>query len=210
MASTVQIAVLIGLLALSLSLSANARPCRTIFISYSVSVRRSGDHHFPADQNPSSGTITTFAEIRSIPVYIIRNGDNSNNHKPLFPGALLFDRAFPGHEDHSVEEEVEIERKASQIRPPFGFSSYDFSSLRDRTKDILSVVVALLFGVGCGALTAATMYLVWSMFSNRYDYRASYGDIVDKEEDEIPSPKKMGYLKIPAAESVPAPVKEGV
>ncbi|KAG2722800.1 hypothetical protein I3760_02G142900 [Carya illinoinensis] len=33
------------------------------------------------------------------------------------------------------------------------------SSLRDRTKDILSVVVALLFGVGCGALTAATMYL---------------------------------------------------
>ncbi|KAI4299690.1 hypothetical protein L6164_033124 [Bauhinia variegata] len=207
MASTAQIAVLIGLLALSIS--ADARPCRTFFISsYSFSFRRGGDLGSPFDQNPSSGTITTVTEVRSVPVYIIGNDDN--NEKPSFGAGIFFDRALPGHVSHSVEEEVEIERRATQMRAPFGFSSYDFSSLRDRTKDILSVVVALLFGVGCGALTAATMYLVWSMFSNRYDYGASYEDFVDDEEDEIPSPKKMGYAKIPAADSVPASVKEGV
>lgn len=97
----------------------------------------------------------------------------------------------------------------NERRAPFGFLSYDFSSLRDRTKDILSVVVALLFGVGCGALTAATMYMVWSLFSNRYDYHDSYDDDY-VAEDEIDSPKKMGYVKIPAIESAPAPAKEAV
>lgn len=87
---------------------------------------------------------------------------------------------------------------------PFGLSSYDMSSLRDRTKDILSVVVALLFGVGCGALTAATMYLVWSLFSTRYDYRYEEfdGEDEDDEEEDV-SPKKIGYVKIAETESLP-------
>ncbi|XP_050372799.1 uncharacterized protein LOC126790553 [Argentina anserina] len=76
--------------------------------------------------------------------------------------------------------------------------STDLSSLRDRTKDILSIVVALLFGVGCGALTAATMYLAWSLFSARQSF--------DDAEDDF-SPKKMGYVKIPEAVKA-APVKE--
>ncbi|XVF20448.1 hypothetical protein REPUB_Repub12eG0001200 [Reevesia pubescens] len=75
--------------------------------------------------------------------------------------------------------------------------SYVFSSLRERSRDILSVVVALLFGVGCGALTAATLYLVWTLFSARFDYhRACLED--DDESDEEFSPKKMGYVNIPA------------
>ncbi|KAF2290554.1 hypothetical protein GH714_014380 [Hevea brasiliensis] len=93
---------------------------------------------------------------------------------------------------------------------PFGLSSYDMSSLRDRTKDILSVVVALLFGVGCGALTAATMYLVWSLFSTRYDYRYEEFDSEDGDEEDDVSPKKMGYVKIPEADSMPKQVKEVV
>lgn len=72
--------------------------------------------------------------------------------------------------------------------------------------------MALLFGVGCGALTAATMYLIWSLFSNRYDYHASYDDYVDADDngDGVDSPKKMGYVKIPATEFAPAPAKEAV
>ncbi|KAJ1377735.1 hypothetical protein SESBI_48587 [Sesbania bispinosa] len=60
----------------------------------------------------------------------------------------------------------------------------------------------------CGALTAATMYLVWSVFSARHDYRAAaYGEFSD---DEIESPKKMGYVKIPATEApAPAPPAKG-
>ncbi|CAI0627082.1 unnamed protein product, partial [Linum tenue] len=89
---------------------------------------------------------------------------------------------------------------------PFGLSSHEISSLRDRTKDILSVVVALLFGVGCGALTAATMYLVWSLFAVR---SAAYYDELydDEEEEEEEDAKKIGYVKIPEAEKVAAPAK---
>ncbi|KAL1154854.1 hypothetical protein V6Z11_A09G272000 [Gossypium hirsutum] len=64
--------------------------------------------------------------------------------------------------------------------------SYAFSSLRDRSRDILSVVVALLFGVGCGSLTAAAIYLYHE----------------DDESDEEFSPKKMGYVNIPANPAV--------
>ncbi|GKV20343.1 hypothetical protein SLEP1_g30482 [Rubroshorea leprosula] len=88
-------------------------------------------------------------------------------------------------------------------RPPK--LSYDFNSLRDRTKDILSVVVALLFGVGCGALTAATMYLVWSLFSARSDYSNSFDD--ESDSDDQFSPKKIGYVKIPA-DAAPAPAEK--
>ena len=83
-----------------------------------------------------------------------------------------------------------------------------FDSLRDRTKDVLSVVVALLFGVGCGALTAGTMYLAFSIikafyhprrFNNYYD-----SDSEEDEEEDVTTPKKVGYVMIPSA----APAKQ--
>ncbi|KAL9684024.1 hypothetical protein QQ045_021455 [Rhodiola kirilowii] len=72
---------------------------------------------------------------------------------------------------------------------PLPREGIDFDSLFDRSKDVLSVVVALLFGVGCGALTAATMYFAWMLVVGRSE---------DEEEfyDDIPSPKKGGYVKI--------------
>ncbi|MDG2866006.1 hypothetical protein P7M39_24570, partial [Vibrio parahaemolyticus] len=135
-------------------------------------------------------------EIRSFtPLYI--------TDKP--PSYALF---FP-HATHLPQHE------SVRPRAPLGFASaYDFSSLRDRTKDILSVALALLFGVGCGALTAATMYLVWSVFSTRHP-TAAFDDF-SSDEDEIESPKKLGYVKIPATETTaavstaPAPAKGSV
>lgn len=65
--------------------------------------------------------------------------------------------------------------------------------------DIMSVVGALLFGVGCGALTASTMYLIWSLFSpNRFEF-ADSDDEYDEEDFDDVSPKKMGYVAVPAA-----------
>ncbi|KAL9416398.1 hypothetical protein AB3S75_039567 [Citrus x aurantiifolia] len=62
-------------------------------------------------------------------------------------------------------------------------------------------LVALLFGVGCGSLTAVTMYLVWSLFANHHDSRNSYEEFTDVDDhDDDLSPKKMGYEKIPAKE----------
>ncbi|XP_061339126.1 uncharacterized protein LOC133285848 isoform X2 [Gastrolobium bilobum] len=129
-------------------------------------------------RNPSSNTFATITEIRSLTPLYIDRN----------PQEIFFDSDIgPFHQPKLAE---------------------DFSSLRDRTKDILSVALALLFGVGCGALTAATMYLVWSVFSARHGYRsAAYDDFSD---EEIESPKKMGYVKIPAAEAAPPAAKDSV
>lgn len=195
MASLTQRLLLLQLVILSVStISTQARPCKTLLVSsYSFSFR----------QNPSSpGFVTVFTEISRI------------NHRPDFQrssSSKIF--LFPFNDEAQ-------DRPIEPNELPFGLglrnsmpssSSYDFSSLRDRTKDILSVVVALLFGVGCGALTAATMYLAWSLFSNRfYDYRYGSPDSDDDGGDDDLSPKKMGYVKIPAADSVQAPAKEVV
>ncbi|CAI8597117.1 unnamed protein product [Vicia faba] len=176
-------AAVIFLFALSAA-TVSARPCRTFIIS-SYSFR-----------NPSSNTFATITEIRSI--------------SPLFPN----DKPYGIFLDRPIQHQnLETNSRASHPRGPLGFSTdADFSSIRDRTKDILSVALALLFGVGCGALTAATMYLVWSVFTARHEFHSAvYGDFSD---DEIESPKKAGYVKIPAAEvaaAAPAPpAKESV
>lgn len=81
---------------------------------------------------------------------------------------------------------------------PLGiYSSVSTSSIRDRTKDIMSVVGALLFGVGCGALTAATMFLIWSLFSpHRFEFEDSDDD-ADDDDDDKKSHQKVAYVTIP-------------
>ncbi|XAR73641.1 hypothetical protein NMG60_11007679 [Bertholletia excelsa] len=192
-----RLSILLGLLAIA----ANARPgrhfhpCRTlIFFSSSSSYPRDDQNPNFLIQNPSS----VFSARRSITFFIteVREVDR----KPAFLSSrpmLFVDRA-------NVEEE--------EKRPfPFGLYSSVGASFRDRTKDILSVVGSLLFGVGCGALTAATLYLMWSLFApDRFDYRDSDEEFDDDESDDDVSPKKMGYAAIPAKEAPPAapPAKE--
>ncbi|GFP94180.1 hypothetical protein PHJA_001562500 [Phtheirospermum japonicum] len=74
----------------------------------------------------------------------------------------------------------------------FGFTlkfySSMSSSIRERTKDIMSVVGVLLFGVACGALTAAGMYFLWALYSpSRFDFGdvSSSSDDDDDDDDEV-------------------------
>lgn len=56
------------------------------------------------------------------------------------------------------------------------------ASIRERTMDIMSIVGAVLFGVSCGALTAATMYLFWSLFiPRRFEFGSDSEDNSDEE-----------------------------
>ncbi|MED6150081.1 hypothetical protein PIB30_068786 [Stylosanthes scabra] len=173
------IAVVIGLLVALSTPAASARPCRTFLISsYTFSLPSSDDPSLP-----STATITSITEIHTI---------------RSFPAKVFFKRAI---RDSTVVV-TEARRSSTRTRPAaiLGFPAEEFGSLRDRTKDLLAVFAALLFGVGCGTLTAAATYLVWSLFSRRHDYR--YDDYVDEEEDEkINSSKKLGYVKIPEAET---------
>ncbi|KAK7837704.1 uncharacterized protein LOC112006644 [Quercus suber] len=196
MASLIHRVILVQLLILSVAtISATARPCKTLFISsYSFSFK-------PVNQqNPSSsssGFVTVFTEISHF------NPKPQMKEQPFPTTTEIFLFRDPIHRN---------DMPLGYRKPQQPLASYDFSSLRDRTKDILSVVVALLFGVGCGALTAATMYLAWSLFSHRFsssDYSAfpsSFSDDDNDNDDDDVNPKKFGYIKIPAAtDSLPAP-----
>ncbi|XAR58096.1 hypothetical protein NMG60_11026480 [Bertholletia excelsa] len=157
---------------------------------------------------------------------IDRNSDVSKQYPPLiFSGrqfvTFFFTDARDVNLDSLPEPEIETESTFLPSRPeifldrpkidvedqtlPFGFYSLTEAAFRDRTKDILNVIGSLLFGVGCGALTATTLYLVWALFSsNRYDPLES--DYEKGDIDYDVNPKKMGYVAIPAPDApVPAP-----
>ena len=59
--------------------------------------------------------------------------------------------------------------------------------LRERSRDVLVIMVALVFGVGCGALTSAMIYLAWYLSSDR-DAICGLQDY--DSEEEIESLKK--------------------
>ncbi|THG17505.1 hypothetical protein TEA_009032 [Camellia sinensis var. sinensis] len=140
-----QLSILLGLLALSATArpGRHFHPCKTLIFFSASSSSSSSDS---LDQNPNfspqNPSITVFfTEIREI-----------------HPKPTTFVSSYPTViVDRATVDDVE---EHDDNRPlPFGLYS---SSFRDRTKDILSVVGSLLFGVGCGALTAATLYLICS------------------------------------------------
>ncbi|CAK7338829.1 unnamed protein product [Dovyalis caffra] len=178
-----------------ISFSASARPCKTLFISsYSLSIK-------PVNPNPNTNTPSSAFLI----VTEIQETSTSTSSLTFFNRRFIpvvsKDNYRNTHEIPDKKGFLETARRGELGSFWEGFSSYDLSSLRDRTKDILSVVVALLFGVGCGALTAATMYLVWSLFSPSQSRYSDYFD-GDFSDDEVEDVKKIGYVKIPEAEQV--------
>ncbi|GJN30044.1 hypothetical protein PR202_gb18318 [Eleusine coracana subsp. coracana] len=125
-------------------------------------------------------------------------------------------RAQPGpHQSHPLTTTVVTVLRVRRLGPhqhlqirrpealPTVFASANAgeaaSSAEERAKDILVVVSGLLFGFGCGALTAASMYLVWSLLASTC--ASSYDDVYSDDEDdhllsEAESPKKAGYVII--------------
>ncbi|KAI3761826.1 hypothetical protein L1987_52248 [Smallanthus sonchifolius] len=172
-----------GLLLLSIvigvwTLSASARPCKTIFLITSSS-------HFPADnrflpkpnfqllRNPNNSPRLTFfvTEIREF------------HRTRSLPRPMLFDRSIITSSS-SPSDVVSSE-------PYFSASSSVKASIRERTMDIMSIVGAVLFGVGCGALTAVTMYLFWSLFApRRFDFGSDSEESGDEENDVGPAATK--------------------
>ncbi|XP_010551600.1 PREDICTED: uncharacterized protein LOC104822158 [Tarenaya hassleriana] len=181
-----RLAIFVGFLAIS---AAAARPCKTFLISsYSLSIT-------PENPNPNSDGEPDFSSPRFVTVFTVRRF-SPYHRRPFF--------AHRRHDGGGFLPSAFV-RSSSESRPEFSipFISENINSFRDRTRDILSVVVALLFGVGCGALTAATMYLVWALVANRHSYNFE-GEDYETDGYDDSTHKKMGYVKIPD----PAPVKE--
>ncbi|GFP90877.1 hypothetical protein PHJA_001231600, partial [Phtheirospermum japonicum] len=90
---------------------------------------------------------------------------------------------------------------------PLKFYTAVSSSIRDRSRDIMTVVAALaamLLGAGCGALTAAAVYFVYVLLSRcrRRGASIDFDDVDssddDDADDDVTSAKKFSYLPIPS------------
>ncbi|XP_010933269.1 uncharacterized protein [Elaeis guineensis] len=191
-------ALLLAVLSL-LSAAATARPgahfhpCNTLLISYTISSSSSSSSGGSLVGEPAKTHPTGFFAVYRI----------VTPFPPLFAASSFGDLYIRPAQIRRPD----LPRRAAALPTEPIATAFGFSSLQERAKDILVVVVGLLFGVGCGALTAATMYLIWSLVTNRYEICGADGYSEDEEEvDE--SPKKSGYVKIPATE--PAPAKEGL
>ncbi|KAL8545149.1 hypothetical protein ACS0TY_005370 [Phlomoides rotata] len=165
----------------------SARPCKTIFFFSATTTTTTFFPHnsLPANPNPNPNSIFRNQNPRYLTLIF-----TSTNRNPIegYRPSLNFD-SKPSIDDNS--------QKSPAIFPLKFYSSVS-SSIRERTKDIMSVVGALLFGVGCGALTAAIMYFLWALCSpSRFDFIDSSSSDDDDDDDVTASKKKLGYVTIP-------------
>ncbi|KAJ8618490.1 hypothetical protein MRB53_014676 [Persea americana] len=189
-ALSIPLLLLFSLLSLS-AIAVSARPgIHFLSISYTISSSKSDS----SLQNQPS----FFAFYREF---------HDFDPKPFHPSSRFFIERpdFPqisSSIDHPGFPQISHEppRETQIPRPVPLIGSFASSSLRERTQDILSIVFALLFGASCGMLTAATIYLIWSVISSRGDVQEAF----DGDESDEEAVKDMGYAKIPES-----PKKEG-
>ncbi|CAD6212950.1 unnamed protein product [Miscanthus lutarioriparius] len=175
--------LLLAVVAASL-LAADARPCHTFLVA------------FPADPNPNPNP---------------SRGDGAVHHHLGIPRVATVITVFRvrrlgphvphGHRSHhhlhSIPANVQIHRP--DLPHPAAAAA---AGPQERARDILVVVVGLLFGVACGALTAASVYLVWSMVAGAAT-ASPYDELYDDEDEasDTESPKKVGYVIIQELEA---------
>ncbi|ERN09514.1 uncharacterized protein LOC18437667 [Amborella trichopoda] len=166
-------------------------PCKSYYVSfsYTLSSPKTLDQ-IPLEPNPRPNLRPGFASNHKLPFsFFIYREINGIYPKPV---------EFMAHNDLYLvsRRDPSAFRGIKPYEREFRFTN----SLRERTKDILSVIIALLFGLGCGALTSATMYLAWSLITNRYEGSAS---------EEYEGADDAGYVKIPDTPSTDTVKKEG-
>ncbi|GJM84846.1 hypothetical protein PR202_ga00556 [Eleusine coracana subsp. coracana] len=162
-------------------LAADARPCHTFFVSFPAEPNPIGDgavHHHRLV--PRVATVVAVFRVRRLGPHLPRHHQDHRHHHL-----------------HSIPANVQIRRP--ELPHPAAVAGAVAAGAQDRARDILVVVVGLLFGVACGALTAASLYLVWSVLAGpaaSSPYDELYGEEDDEEASDTESPKKVGYVII--------------
>ncbi|KAL6643223.1 hypothetical protein ACP70R_021404 [Stipagrostis hirtigluma subsp. patula] len=166
-------------------LVADARPCRTFLVSFPAdpSLRGDGDGAAHHRLVPRVATVVTVFRVRRL-----------GPHHPHYHRHH--------HHLHSIPANVQIRRP--ELPHPAAAVDAAAAGAQERARDILVVVVGLLFGVACGALTAASVYLVWSVVAGAAassNYDELFGDEEEEEASDTESPKKVGYVIIQELEA---------
>ncbi|CAA0805798.1 Unknown protein [Striga hermonthica] len=178
-----------------LAASASARPCKTLFYFSATTTTTTYYPYNSLPGNPNSNSLVGGQRPRYFTLIF-----TSSVAKPFSDR-----RPFINFESADAAASFDDNPRSSSAMTssdfPTKFYSSVSSSIRERTKDIMSVVGALLFGVGCGALTAAVMYFVWALFTpTRFDFgdASSSSDDDDDDDDDVAAAKrKLGYLALP-------------
>ncbi|XP_075499905.1 uncharacterized protein LOC142538474 [Primulina tabacum] len=152
----------------------SARPCKTLFFITTTTTT-----YYPRNPNPDP--------LLQNPQYLSLIFTTTTARFPHRQPSLSF-------HSNSFDDESHSSSMASSKAPVRFYSSVS-SSIRDRSKDIMGVVGALLVGVGFGVLTGVAIFFVWALFSPRH---FDFSDGSDSEDDDVSAAKKFGYVKIPA------------
>jgi len=184
------------------ALTAHARPCKIFFYTSTTT------SYYPSDSlNPSLDSIYAFEKSHAdspkfFTFFLTTTKGPEDSHRPRVSSISLslrnapFHLYYPDHAGDKLAEQILHPKPKPSEETAFPLGVVSTRSIRDRTKDIMSVVGALLFGVGCGALTAATMFLIWSLFApHRFEFEDSEGE--DGDDDDDDENRKIGYVTIP-------------
>ncbi|KAI3461111.1 hypothetical protein Pfo_017774 [Paulownia fortunei] len=179
------------LLVFLLAATASARPCKTLFYFSATTTTTYYPYNSP-HRNPNPNSLLQGQNPRYLT--LIFTTTTTTSRLPIHRPSLNFASNNPLDEDSQSSSSM---MTSSDF--PLKFFSSVSSSIRDRSRDIMSVVGALLFGVGCGALTAAAMYFVWALFfPRRFDFDdVSSSSSDDDDDDDVTVAKKFGYVAIP-------------
>ncbi|KAL9255472.1 hypothetical protein AKJ16_DCAP11789 [Drosera capensis] len=205
--TTLMIIPLLVVVLLAAGSSVSARPglpfhpCNTLLIStYSLSFQPLDTNNNP-NPNPDNHNPQFFALVARLrflhpkphPFFIIDNNEAAEDNVALPNPSFL------------LKEDRPIRPIPHPHRPALG------GSFLDRGLDVLNVLASLLFGAACGALTAGTMYFVWSLFNDRSGrdgvddaYRNLDGSSDD--DDDIFNPKKPVNVYVATVPVAAAPV----
>lgn len=159
--------------------AADARPCHTFFVSFPADPNPTGDgavHHRLA---PHVATVVAVFRVRRLGPHLPRHHQDHRHHHL-----------------HSIPANVQI--RGPELPRPAAAAGAAVAGDQDHPREVLVVVVGLLFGVACGALTAASLYLVWSVLAGPVassPYDELYGE-EDEDVSDTESPKKVGYVII--------------
>ncbi|XP_073146761.1 uncharacterized protein [Henckelia pumila] len=167
--------------------SVSARPCKTLFFITTTTTTT----YYPRNPNQDP--------LLQNPRYLSLIFTTTTARFPHRQPSLSF-------RSNSLDDEARSSSMASSEAPVRFYSSVS-SSIRDRSKDIMGVVGALLVGVGFGVLTGVAIFFVWALFSPR---QFDFSDGSDSEDDDISAAKKFGYVKIPAETKVIDDAKKAV
>ncbi|MFS7948794.1 hypothetical protein Hanom_Chr06g00564031 [Helianthus anomalus] len=168
MASTTSVLLLLFATVIATSTtSATARPCKTIFFITSSS------HPNPNPNNNPPRFTFFLTEIRQF------------RRSRSLPRPMLFDRSITSSSSSSKSSSLALIASDVVTSEPYIASSSTLkASVSERTMDIMSIVGAVIFGVGCGVVTAATMYLFWSLFAPRRFEFCEDEESCDEENDQ--------------------------